>query len=495
MLTDAADLDAGSELRADVCIIGAGAAGIILARALAARKRSVLLLESGGFEREEATQALYDGRYKATVVRRKWPTYMSWSRLRYFGGSTGHWAGYIRPLDAIDFEARPWVPDSGWPFDQATLAPYYRAATPLIQISQFPEFGGQPYTGPDFFSETDEIGDTPYFFSPPTRFGKRYRKDLVGSPQVQLVLHANALGFETRPGGQAIDHVRFRALGRPESKARATLYVLATGGLENPRLLMHSGNVERGGLGNEHDLVGRYFMDHPHLTTGVVVATQGLEQLDRYRRGKDRKRGHDILPVLAPTPKAMRAHRLPNCGAEVRWHMKPPNEVDDLVELSGLGEGSASPSENSAVTLFTRFEQYPNRSSRVVLTDDVDALGMRRLYLDWRLSDDERGGVFRAMHLFASWMGRSKLGRLRTRVEPAVRWPTGSGGCHHMGTTRMSADPKKGVVDADCRMHAVDDLYVAGSSVFPTGGFANPTYTILALTLRLADHLDRRLAR
>ncbi|MGK0359217.1 MAG: choline dehydrogenase-like flavoprotein [Bradymonadia bacterium] len=485
----ARDLDPRTVLNADVCVIGAGAAGITIAKTLAEKGRSVLLLEGGGFEREDASQRLYDGTYDGTLVKQKWPEYLGWSRLRFFGGATNHWAGWTRPLDAIDFETRDWIAESGWPIDAAVMRPWYIEASRWIEISRFASLGGPSLTTPGLLPAAAPFRDALYYFSPPTRFGTKYRAALVDSPKVQVVLGANVLGLVTNTSG-AVDHVRVKPFGRPEIKARAKRYVLACGGIENPRILMHSGNVEQGGLGNSTDKVGRYFMDHPHLTAGTAVMGKGLKALSKYRKRRVPGCSHAVRPVFTLTDAAMRAERLPNVSLSVRSRKQRPKASVDMRQLQAL---TTPRKRGRDVYLFARFEQRPNPASRVTLTDDTDALGMRRAHLSWRLTDADRDGMHRTMRLFGRTLGQHGLGRLNTRIL-SDKLPGGAGGCHHMGTTRMSARPADGVVDADCRVHACPNLFIGGSSVFPTGGYANPTFTLVALALRLAAQLHTELA-
>ena len=484
----ARDLPRKTDLTADVCVIGAGAAGITIAKTLAEKGRSVLLLEGGGFERDAGSQALYDGTYEGTIIKRKWPEYLSWSRLRFFGGATNHWAGWTRPLDKIDFEQRDWIAHSGWPIDAAALRDWYIEATRWIEITPFASLGGPSLSTPGLLPADAPFRDALYYFSPPTRFGKRYRDAIVDSPKVRLLLGANVLGMVTQASG-AVDHVRIKPVGRPVLKARATRYVLACGGIENPRILMHSGDMARGGLGG--DAVGRYFMDHPHLTAGTAVMGAGLKALSKYRKRRVPGCPHSVRPIFTLTDAAMRAERLPNVSLSVRKRKTPAKASVDMRRLQSLA-GPAGAGRD--VYIFARFEQQPNPESRVTLTDDTDALGMRRAHLSWQLTDADREGMARTIRLFGRTLGQHGLGRLNTRLLADRALPGGAGGCHHMGTTRMSTRPADGVVDADCRVHSCPNLFIAGSSVFPTGGYANPTFTLVALALRLAAKLHAELA-
>jgi choline dehydrogenase-like flavoprotein len=138
-------------------------------------------------------------------------------------------------------------------------------------------------------------------------------------------------------------------------------------------------------------------------------------------------------------------------------------------------------------------EQTPNPDSRVTLADDTDPLGLRRVRLNWRLTEQERRSFIANIRALGRELAAAGIGRLRPLLPDDGLWEkVVGGGSHHMGTTRISDDPKRGVVDRDCRVHGIDNLYVAGSSVFVTSGSANPTLNILALAYRLVDHLKEQ---
>jgi choline dehydrogenase-like flavoprotein len=142
-------------------------------------------------------------------------------------------------------------------------------------------------------------------------------------------------------------------------------------------------------------------------------------------------------------------------------------------------------------SLYFRAEQAPDPSNRVALSDRRDALGIPETRLDWHIKPIDRESILAWLDVFAGDLRAKGYGHV---IKQADDWQQGVvGGPHHLGTTKMSAGARNGVVDEHCRVHSVDNLYVAGSSVFPTGGYANPTFTIVTLALRLADTLRKRL--
>ena len=506
MLIDARELEDGSRIQADLAIIGAGPAGISLARAYAGAGRAVCLLESGGLSAEAQTQTLCQGE----SVGIAYP--LTATRLRQFGGTSGHWGGYCRPLDAIDFEARDWVPLSGWPIDRTALDPYWEAASAAVEVAPA-RFDDPGYwvraTGEPLIDWPAGRVTTRFFqFSPPTRFGLRYRGELAASAHVRVLLHANVTQIAARPEARAVEHLAVRTLGGRRLRVQARRYVLAAGGIENARLLLLSNDRNPAGLGNQHDMVGRCFMEHPHLGGFADVAVADLRRLPRIYRERIRADGRDARVSYGPDPEHLRRARLlsasftmsvidelraggpsgagvaPNTLLRAAFPFltdegAPPRAAEPAFSGVRLGIGCAC-------------EQAPNPDSRVTLGAETDVLGLRRTRLDWRLTEQDRRSLVANIHALARELGAAGIGRMRPRLDDDGRWEERvSGGSHHMGTTRMSADPRRGVVDADCRVHGVANLYVAGSSVFATSGSANPTLNLLALAYRLADHLRR----
>ena len=509
MLIDTRELTTSRQLHYDVCIVGAGAAGITLARALRSERASICLLESGGFESDRDTQSLYSGRTTGTGLSAS--GYLSLSRLRYFGGTTNHWAGMCRPLDAMDFAVRPWVPNSGWPIRRDDLVEYYRRAAELVQFQPFDEHWGDLTSHAESLIPPDGalIGRI-FRYSPPTRFGKTYRQELVESETIDVLLHSNVMRLDVNEAGTAVERVRVATLNKRRLSVTAKVFVLATGGVENARLLLVSNSVHKFGIGNESDRVGRFFMEHPERTMAhVVITSRAVAEDVRFLR---RRRA-----MLCLSERTQRAHQLLNANIEFGPETQlPESEAGGFplalrsaiqrIDRIGLEEPvGAEPAGPPAYTrLRVRAEASPNFESRVALEDrDTDALGMRRVRLEFRMGTLESRTFVRTMEIVARELGARQGGRMMLTVdEGAVGVPVGGAlwrgtgaGQHHMGTTRMSERPSEGVVDRDCQVHGVSNLYVAGSSVFPTGGMANPTFTIVALALRMAEHIAMRLAK
>lgn len=534
MLTDLRETPPGKVFEADVCIIGAGAAGITLARALRGSGLSVLLLESGGTDFDAATQDFNAGPNLGM-------TYYDLveARLRFFGGTTAIWGGRCAPLDPIDFEPRPWVPLSGWPLDRAALEPWYRSAHDALGLGSFAYDDAvwrQLRLAPPPFDADTLRADFWRFDLQRDRFTLDRCGDLASADDIEVLLHATCTGLVAAPSATAVTAARLATPEGREASVRARCFVAACGGIENPRLLLASRDVEPHGIGNGRDLVGRYFMEHPHGRAGRVVARDPYRLWKLFRRtraddgtkvaltwrvGEPRQRRDGLLNAsftlkLQREPGATLSlnKRLFHLGAKL---VDPHRAGRRLLYAYKAGRGLAAalvrpPIEwwrtrtgQRQIYLIVRAEQAPNADSRVTLAEERDRLGMPRAALAWRLGELDKQSVAGSVAALDEELRRLGLGR----VEPAPwltdgqpEWPVDLtisnhhiGGFHHMGTTRMGTDPATSVVDPDGRVHGYDNLYVAGSSVFPTGGWANPTLTILALALRLGERLRTRYAR
>lgn len=549
MIEDAKQLPHGAELRADLCIVGAGAAGISLALELIGSGLQVLVLESGGLKAERRTQSLYEG----TVRDLRLHTPPDRYRQRRLGGTTTIWGGRCVPLDAIDFEPREFIANSGWPLGPEALAPYYPRANELCEAGDFAytiatAFKVAPRPMIEGFVSENFSTDTIERFSRPTDFGARYREQLRTAANIQVLLHANVTLIQAAANGQSVASMAVRTLAGKRFTVLATRYVLATGGLETPRLLLASRDIAPQGLGNQHDVVGRYYMCHVAGTLGAIhidrpgtavwhgydISDQGIYCRRRFalRPGKQRelRLGNFVARLHHPritdprhrnavlsllflakafipyeyakrlhgdervTPAAWLRHlgnvlRGPVDVASFAWHM-----LRDRRFASRKFPSIIIRSRANLYSLDFHSEQEPNPESRVTLGDQVDALGMPRIHIDWRYSARDIDTVARAIALLARDIEASGLGTFSyqpAQVEAeATRY--GAYGGHHIGTARMGHDPRTSVVDASCRVHGISNLYVAGAALFPTSSQANPTLAVVALALRLADHLKTK---
>jgi len=510
------DYDGDGELRCDICIAGAGAAGVTLALNLADRGHRVLLLEAGGFDYDDADQDPYVGTNIGYPYHE-----ITTTRLRFLGGSTNHWGGMCSILEPIDFEKRDWVPHSGWPIRFNDLKPWYAEAHPWVELGAFdydrdrisPE--GTRYLP---FDDRQLRHKMWHYSRPPTHFGIEHRTALEKTASLDLLLHANLVDIEMDPSGQAVTGYRITTLEGKTAIVRARNFVLALGGLENPRLLLNADAIQTNGVGNDRDLVGRFFMEHLNMDAGEVISDHDDWSKSYDSLFRDERQCRAFL-MTSPTFQASRKilgsaiglgplfqarersiaydslHRIKMAWLRGRFPDDLGTHIANLINDAGGLKDALEERFDPTVYLYTEGEQAPNPLSRVLLGKERDALGLRRIQLDWRLSEIDKRSVRELASLIGQEFGRIQKGRVRLPIwlldkEVSEDDPI-LGGYHHMGTTRMSDDPSTGVVDADCRVFSTRNLFVAGSSVFPTGGCANPTLTIVALALRLASHLDR----
>lgn len=509
MHIDARTLENKSLIQGDICIVGAGAAGISMALEWVNTPYKVILLEGGGFNVEQKMQNLYKGK---NTGQRYFP--LESSRLHYFGGTTGHWAGFCSTFDPIDFKKRAWVEHSGWPIQRQDLDTYYEKAQPLLDL------GPYKYDLDYWLKQSDDLVPLPldeqviwhkmWQFSPPTRFGRKYQDAIVKARNIHLYTYANVVNIETNDAVSSVKELKVKNLEGKEHTVRAPLFVMACSAIQNARLLLASNGQAQRGLGNDHDLVGRYFMEHLEVSSADLLMpspvpmklylwsafeTKARAELAISEQQQEK---HEILNGTASlTPLEVAKDRPAMIDS---W----PDTGEETVELwenmeKKFKEGErqkTAPSGYKDYQLFTRMEQSPNPSSRVTLQADKDALGMSRVALHWQLTPLEKRSIRKLYELIGQQVGLAGVGRVRLMEwlhdEHDDSWPAITGaGWHHMGTTRMHDNPEEGVVDANCKVHGIDNLYMAGSSCFPTAGAANPTLTLIALTLRLSDHLKK----
>ena len=517
MLIDGRTFAEDESLEADLCIIGGGAAGITLALDFIAQPLRVLVLEAGGLEYQHEVQDLYHGE----SVGQTYDVHAT--RLRFFGGSTNHWGGYCRPFEAIGLERRPWIPYSGWPIRLGDLEPYYREAARLCQIGSIDLDAHGWARRLDLatfdFDQTCPLSNLVYQLSPPTRFGEVYREAFHKASNVTVCLHSNVTAIRARHDGQTVDHLEARSLGGAGFRVHARCYVLACGGIENPRLLLASDDVEKGGLGNRHDLVGRFFMEHGHFNLGKValsdaapdahffldeIPTEGAARVSAHiglsaEVQRDEQIAGAVVQLRSRIPTsaekslhtvlgALKLGSLPDdLGLHIRRMLSDPGTISSMVRRK-VAKKLFGSEEIGILALRSVGEQVPNPDSRVTLGSSRDALDLPLARLDWRLTEVDRRTLARTGELIAAEFGRLGLGRVQLQQDEAEPEPI-QGGYHHIGTTRMADDPREGVVDRHCRVHGMGNLYIAGSSVFPASGNGTPTLTIVALALRLAQHL------
>jgi hypothetical protein len=540
-------LESGNDQAADlsrkarVCIIGAGAAGISLACELDGCGFDVLLVEAGGLANRVGD--FYEG--SATSPH---PDPRQFRRVG-FGGTTTVWGGRCVPFDPIDFERREYVANTGWPITYEEVARFYSGAMEYCDAGRFDFLAKTSLPGAGAIIrgfEGDEVVDADHIerYSLPTDFGRRYRHRLHKSSNVTVMLGMRCLKLNRASGEDLIESAEFVDQGGRLRTVRAAVFVLATGGIEVPRLLLAS-DLAGSGFGNLGDCLGRFYMCHFENTLGRIVPHKKPVAF-RFERTSD---GVYCRRQMRFTPTAQRAHHLRNTvfrlhfpsyadashGSSVmsaiylakstllpeyRTILQQQTQVPSsprlrhignvLRDLPGLTRFAGEwlfrirlakrklpytlvPNADGSFPLEFNSEQTPDPSNRITLREDRDRHGLPRVHIAWHVGDQDAQAVLRAFKLLRESLqhsGAAQLlfddGLLAGQIARSI--PLG----HHMGTARMAASPGNGVVDRDCAVFGLPNLYVASSAVFPTCSHANPTLTIVALAMRLAQHLRSR---
>lgn len=521
------DLDEMREpflVQADACIVGGGAAGISIAKTLLDAGQTVCLLEAGGLSVEPRQQALLDGESIGEPMK------VSEGRYRLFGGATAYWTGRCAQLDPIDFEKRDWVDHSGWPIDLRDLDPWYRRAEAMCGFGEAWGADAAPLARIRSVGLM-EAGVDPFLwrFAPTGRnayqnWAARFRRILERSPKAHVILHASLTGIEQLPGSEAIYAVNAASLGGVAVRVEAQHYILCCGGIENARLMLNAARRSSGSLRGVEQNVGRWFMQHPRAHVADIVAPGAEAKLQHMFNRFTVRHGTEYETGFALSSGTQREHHLLNASAVLRYAPQPGSLRSALGDwrrsgsLKGVSFTPSTPTlgapvalvrdawrwaaghypilQSPKIRLIVDLEQVPDQASRVLLSDDVDAFGLHRARIDWRIAPMERRTSASLVANVARWLTAYGIGR----VEPVAGLEEHGGltpqhmfeSYHHIGATRMSADRANGVVDRDCKVHGVANLHVCGASVMPTGGHANPTFTITALALRLADRIGRR---
>ncbi len=524
MIKPAEDVPALTQLQCDLCIIGSGAAGISVAREFIGTPVTVFVLEGGGDRPDPGCQ----DPYQSLVTGLKHEG-IHIGRMRAVGGTTTLWAGQALPLFDIDFQRRDWVPFSGWPIERQSLIPFYERAEKVLQI---PHVTYDPSTWPEKRTppEYDRDRFVSYFsqFTSTPNFSAKYRKDIDAATNVTLFTHANVISLEANPSAKRINAVRAKTFAGSTFSVNARQVVVCCGGIESAKLLLVSNSVESNGIGNSFDVVGRYFQDHP----GFSFPVKPLNRLAFKRSFVGIKKNgirYSFKSILSD--KLQRENRLLHVGGEVFY---PQTENDPIqsakavlqalrgrrtgIRLSSAIGNIARRPDKVVRSAFQHFvlrqpasigstqphlgiggEQQPNPNSRVMLSDQKDILGVPRTRLEWKLTEAEtRSMQFFTRSIAEEWrrlgLAEIKLDQIRFSGRENGEHGGYVDSNHHIGTTRMGTDPNVSVVDPDCRVHGYENLYIGSSAVFPTGGFSNPTLTVIALCLRIADDVKQRLA-
>ncbi|HEX5130855.1 MAG TPA: GMC family oxidoreductase [Candidatus Krumholzibacteria bacterium] len=504
----------GDVLRARVCVIGSGFAGALLAVELVAAGIDVLLLEAGSRDPDHALDRMLD---RVAVTG---STELRFGFARQLGGASNLWAGRVAPLEPIDFESRDWIPASGWPLSRADLEPYHARADGILGIAgysrQHESELGPPRPG---FMQGMPVELKAFEWAQrPFNAGAYLLTAAAGSERLRVVLNAPVVQLVERGNARSVEAALVALAGGGSARVEADAFVVAAGGIQTPRLLLNSTAVRAAGIGGEYGVTGRYLSTHPKANMATVVVDAPAST--RHPLFSDRPMANGVMRYGVGFDAAtQREHRLLNHYvqflpfAEYRANrlferFRGSDAFNSpLIDRSPLISGTLTGAGKIAFEMMGRLggvqrrarkfvlraflDQYPNPDNRITLSGRKDAHGMPLANLDWSFSSADRESVIRFFALLERATAAGGHARLdHTRLRDTAEWPLIGIHSHFMGTTRMGDDPRTSVTNSDGRVHGSENVYVTGPSLFPASGYANPAYSIAALSLRLADHLQ-----
>ncbi|MFK5893267.1 MAG: GMC family oxidoreductase [Pseudomonadota bacterium] len=525
MIIDVNKLDSNATITSDICIMGGGVAGIVLANELKKHNKSIVIIESGDEVLNPETQSLYSG----DVINDIYPN-PEYSRLRMLGGSSNHWENNTSPLDKMDFEKREWVDNSGWPIQLSDLEDYYLKAGVYCGTKND---GYQTQTwaarlNHEVLGSKRNILETGIakVSTPPVRFFTEYGKALSEAENVKIYKNSNIVDIDYNSSSEKIEKVYFETSPGKRHTVDSKIFIMCFGGLENARMLLHFNQKNSNKIGNYYDNVGRYFMDHPVVRAGQLFPND-IERFSLYQGNdletrvvlgyfklsestlKKNKLNNIRVPLVANTNYIMSdgissSHILGDALSAGELPDDFSSHITNILkDIDMIAEGVSrkkfdtklfdKADEIYGYQLPIMLEQTPDRNNRIILGEKNDIYGIKKIVIDWKLKEADKANLWKSLEIIAQEFGAESLGRIRMLKERSIRiWRDQLGfGHHHMGTTRMSSDYKKGVVDKKHLVYSTKNLFIAGSSVFPTGGHVPPTLTIVAMSIRLADIISK----
>ena len=517
IIRNPADLFAGARdatLQTTVCVIGSGFSGAIVAVDLAMAGIEVLLLESGSSEPDHRIDSMLD---RVDVSGR---TQLNFGFSRQLGGASNLWAGRVAPLDPVDFECREWIPHSGWPISRSDLEPYYVRAGDILGIPGYSTFHEPGHARPGFVA-TDNIELKSFqWANRPFNAGEYIKETVERTDRLRVLMNAPVVELLERENARSVEAAVIALPDGQTARIQARHFVIAGGGIQTPRLLLNSTRVRSAGIGGDHGVVGRYLSTHPKANMATMVLRAPVSThhplfsdqpvtggVLRYGVGFSaasqktfRLLNHyvQVLPFLE--------HRANKLFEMIRGSDRFNSPLIDRAALisgfvPGMGKiafemmGRLGGLQRRARKFILRayLDQYPNPENRVTLSEKKDGHGMPRVNVTWAFSENDRSSVIAFFERLEREMESRGIARLDySRLRTTDDWPLIGLHSHFMGTTRMGNDPRTSVTTKDGRVHGSDNVFVAGPSLFPNCGYANPVFTIAALSLRLADHVKSR---
>jgi len=468
----------------DVCICGGGVAGITIAIELSKSGKKVALFEGGGEEYTEASQAIYQGEITGLEYGG-----LNVCRLRYLGGTSNHWAGRNMLLQPIDFEERDYFPLPGWPIKKEELDKYRKSAFDMLELND------NSLDAPEIKQlSSSSMKTVGYGSTPPVRFAKKYKQELVKSKNIDLYINANLTDIKLNKSLNQVQHLNIKNYNTSSYEFSGNTVILAMGAVENARLLLNSDSQLPKGIGNHSDFVGRCFMEHFQLILGsytinpdnpVWANDAKLEFFPGDKFVMEKKIGTSVI-------------HFGKASSETYGKLKAIKKIlrDGACNSESLSDiyrnmfDAHCPGDGIITTIC---EQSPNRNSRVILSKKKDSLGLRRVSLNWIADELDKRTILALAKETAKEFARLDFGRVKLEdyiLSNDTEIDFSLGHCHQMGTTRMSKLSENGVVDSNSKVFGIDNLFIAGSSIFPRSGGVNPTLSIVQLSLRLAEHLS-----
>jgi choline dehydrogenase-like flavoprotein len=499
---------------ADICIVGAGAAGLALAVELRQLGKTVVLLEGGGPTIEEPAQEPYSSLLGCLAHRG-----IHSGRFRALGGTTTRWGGQILELDEFDFQRRPWVLGSGWPFPKATLVPFYRRALELEGLGRAIDCDSDVWRElriPERSFETMQSYLTRW--CPEPNFARLYREAVAGDGALQLWLHTNATCLQLE--GETVIGIRASTQSGKCAIFHAREFIFCLGAIESSRFFLQP---RAGGTPwNSSALLGRHFQDHIDCNVGLLEP-RSREELDRYFDGIF-LRGFKYQPKIKLLPEEQKGAGTLSAAGTLAYETSSDGVMTELRSTAkhilrgrfseiepknvlqlftntrtllrqtyryAVQRRSFQPS-SAKISLRVHCEQEPSSASAITLSSERDSLGMYRTRLCWKISPIElktiRNFTENAVISLAPF---AKLEPMQGLYDDGILTDRCEDSFHHIGGMRMHESPMQGVVDTNLKLHGTRNAYVCSSAVFPTSGCSNPTHTLLALAMRLAHHLGR----
>ena len=481
----------------DVCIIGSGPVGLTLCAELAELTKTgkrICVLESGGEKKTPDASSLNDVENDGEVVIKRG------SRERILGGTSTVWSGLSAPLDEIDMSSRPFLSyTSTWPVSYKELASCYTRA----EQYGFPPIDIYSGKGLEAAKKANEltIQSAPVvekIFAEPlssVNFAKNL-EHLFSHPGIDVFCNATVTRLVSKKDEGGLSRVTEVQVQSPNKKTRtvsAHVFILATGGIETSRLLLLSLDTCQQGLGNEHDQVGRYIMNHPKKSIGILKLARPARSLPYFFGAK----AGDFF--------AYAGFRLSDKLQKEKQVLNSYLRFEPVYPWEEVGAGISAFIAHIMYKLFKKepsvtriklrnfMEMEPQASNRITLGKTLDVYGNPLPKVTLNTSDLDRRSLVELHKVLAEEVAKGSVGTLEGDLEKATPWPVTTEASHHLGGARMGLNPKSSVVDSDLRVHSVTNLYTCGGAVFPTSGCANPTYTMVALAIRLADTLKKQL--